>query len=208
MTTTATVEYAGFWRRFGAFMIDGMILGLVSMIFKMFGFGSTGMGALLALLYQPFFESSELQATPGKALLNMRVTDMNGQRITIKRAAIRYVMRLLSILFACIGFLVMLFTEKRQTFHDLVAETLVVRGEVTNVHYLKAWYNQVLAVLNLAEKNASGKSSEPPANSYTGGDPGAKADPADFAALYELYQKGFLTEAEYQHKREELLKRL
>ena len=202
---TTELEYAGFWRRFGALIIDGVILAVVSLVFKIISLNSIGISVLLAILYQPFFESSELQASPGKALLNMRITDLKGQRISFKKAVIRYVMRIVSSMIVCIGFLMMLFTEKKQTLHDVVAETLVVRGEVKNINFFQAWYHQVLEVLGMVDKVPAKRTESFSANTSSSS---AQASPADLAGLYELFQKGILTEAEYNQKREEVLKKL
>jgi uncharacterized RDD family membrane protein YckC len=193
-----TTEYAGFWRRFGAIMIDGILIAVVGLFFKLLGLYSVGLDILLALLYTPFFEASELQATPGKALLDMRVVSLTGERITFKKAFIRYLVRIVSGLLLCFGFLMMLFTEKKQTLHDLAAETLVVRGDIKDVNYFQAWYHQILSVLGMMDKVPEKRDST------------ASASPSasDLAELYELYQKGILTEAEYNQKREELLKKL
>src|SRR5437868_2321872 len=115
-------NYAGFWRRFGAILIDGIMIAIVGLLFKIIGLYSVGLDILLALLYTPFFEASELQATPGKALLDMRVVSLTGERITFKKAFIRYLVRIVSGLLICFGFLMMLFTDKKQTLHDLAAE--------------------------------------------------------------------------------------
>ncbi len=194
----AKPDYAGFWRRGVALIIDGFIIAMISLLFKITAVSSVGIDILLALLYTPFFESSVLQATPGKAFLDMRVVSMSGGRISFKKAIIRYLVRIVSGLLLGFGFLMMLFTEKKQTLHDLAAETMVLRGEVKNQNYFQAWYQQVLQVLGMAEKPTE-KSTESKEH---------MASPSDLAGLYELYQKGVLTEAEYNQKREELLKKL
>lgn len=197
-------DYAGFWRRAGALIIDGIIVGLISVLFKIISLNSVGIDVLLALLYTPFFESSELQATPGKAFLDMRVVSMSGGRITFKKAIIRYFVRILSGLLLCFGFLMMLFTDKKQTLHDLAAETLVVRGEVKNLNYVQAWYQQVLQVLGMVDKVQT----KPTETTLSATSSSQSVTPSDLVGLYELYQKGILTEAEYNQKREELLKKL
>lgn len=195
------MTYAGFWRRLGAIMIDGFFVALVSVLFNVVGLHSVGLDILLALLYTPFFEASVLQATPAKALLDMRVVNLNGERITFKKALIRYLMRIVSGVLLCFGFLMMLFSDKKQTLHDLVAETLVVRGSLSGVNYFQAWYQQVLAVLGMTDKVP--EKTKPPEASGT-----SAVAASDLAGLYELYQKGLLTETEYKQKREELLKKL
>lgn len=192
------MEYAGFWRRFLAVLIDA-VFGIIIGIFINILFPSKFAGGIIfSLLYQPFFDSSVLQGTPGKALLDMRIVDLNGQRITLKKALIRFAMRIVSSVLLCIGFLIQPFTEKRQTLHDIAAETLVVNGSIKNVNFFRAWYDQMLEALGMVDKvpaeRAKSSSSQP--------------SPADLAGLYDLYQKGILTESEYNEKREELLKRL
>jgi len=146
------MEYAGFWRRFGGVLIDGFIGGLIGLVLGLIVRSPLAIGIVFALFYQPFFESSELQATPGKALLGMRITDLNGNRITFKQAIIRYFVRIISGMLLCFGYLLMLFSDKKQTLHDMAAETLVVRGDIQNVSYFQAWYNQVLEVLGMVDK--------------------------------------------------------
>ena len=87
---------------------------------------------LLSLLagwvYFGFTESSSWQATIGKKLLNLKVTDMSGNRLTFGRASGRYFAKILSGLTCLIGFVMAAFTEKKQALHDMVANTLVVKN--------------------------------------------------------------------------------
>ena len=73
------------------------------------------------------FESSVYQATLGKMMLGLRVTDLHGKRISIGRAVGRYFAKILSAVILCIGFIMAAFTQKKQALHDLIAGTLVVR---------------------------------------------------------------------------------
>lgn len=195
------MEYAGFWRRFGAMIIDGLIIGCLGLVLGIVSLNHYSVAFVVSLLYEPIFDSSFLQASPGKALLGMRVTDLQGQRIIFKKSFVRYVMKIISGGLFMIGYFIQLFTEKRQTLHDFVAETLVVRGEVKNVNFFRAWYEQVQDILGMVEKVPKSQS---PSNAPTE----TAATPADLAALYELYQKGIFTESEYVEKREQLLKKL
>jgi len=85
-----------------------------------------GLLAALGCLYFTMFEASSWQATPGKRILRIYVTDLNGQRITFVRALIRNLARQISG-FLFIGYLVAGFTEKKQALHDIVASCLVLR---------------------------------------------------------------------------------
>ena len=76
--------------------------------------------------YYVLSESSPLQATLGKVLLGMIVTDLNGRRIRRGRALRRFLARILSALPLQFGFLMAAFTPKKQALHDVVAGTLVV----------------------------------------------------------------------------------
>jgi uncharacterized RDD family membrane protein YckC len=200
------MDYASFWRRFGAMFIDGVFGGILGGLMAAIFRAPIPVSLVCALLYQPVFEASILQATPGKALLGMRVTDLLGQRITFKKALIRYLMKLVSGFILLIGYLMQPFTEKRQALHDIVAETLVVRGDIQNINYFQAWYTEVQEILGMIEKTPS----QPPPGSGSAASPGpvSAASPSDLAGLYELFQKGILTEAEYNQKRAELLKKL
>jgi len=146
----APARYGGFWRRFAAAFLDGLILWAV-------GFGakflmrmsagvpigslwkpSTGAAPLyscaegLVLLvvgwiYGAGLESSVKQATLGKMALEMRVTDLAGRRISFGRATGRHFGKYLSALFLGIGFLMVGFSQMKQGLHDMMAGTLVVR---------------------------------------------------------------------------------
>ena len=81
---------------------------------------------VLAWLYFTLQESSTRGATIGKRLLRLRVTDERGNRITLARANARYWSKFFSDETFCAGYLVILFTPRKQALHDLVARTLVV----------------------------------------------------------------------------------
>jgi uncharacterized RDD family membrane protein YckC len=149
-----SAPYAGFWRRFVAVVLDGLILTFVTSPIQwfirppMFGWlnsdnvsfdqvmaalgalmGWFVLGATCNWLYFSLFESSKLQGTLGKAALNIRVTDSEGKRISFGRATGRYFAKLLSGALFLIGYLIQPFTKRRQALHDLIAATLVVRRD-------------------------------------------------------------------------------
>jgi uncharacterized RDD family membrane protein YckC len=80
----------------------------------------------LEFLYHTLFEASIWMATPGKRILRLYVTDLNGQRLTWGRAFLRNITRQISG-FLFIGYVMAGFTEKKQALHDLIAGCLVVR---------------------------------------------------------------------------------
>lgn len=144
--------YAGFWRRFGGSIIDSIILMIPGFILTGTG-GNIGLGIgvgfILGFLYRPFFESSSLAGTPGKALLGMAIVAENGDPITFKQACIRFFSMYLSMLIAYIGYFMQPFTTRRQTLHDMLAEVVVIRRETSpDVNYFKAWKAQFKSVVD------------------------------------------------------------
>jgi uncharacterized RDD family membrane protein YckC len=117
-------QFAGFWARTGAFLIDSIILSLLAAPFlSILPFGS-----LLAWwLYYALMESSGWQATLGKRALGLRVTDVNGVRIFFSRATARFFARLLCTATLGIGFLMVGWTRHKQGLHDMVSGCLVYK---------------------------------------------------------------------------------
>jgi uncharacterized RDD family membrane protein YckC/predicted RNA-binding Zn-ribbon protein involved in translation (DUF1610 family) len=141
-------EPAGFWLRFGAYFIDTLIISIVGCFVGLFvGIGLFVMmaqglqadrdpardvifnliGLIIGWLYWAGMESSSNQATLGKMAVGIKVTDMNGNRITFARASGRYFGKILSGLICLIGYVMAAFTEQKQALHDILAGCLVVR---------------------------------------------------------------------------------
>jgi uncharacterized RDD family membrane protein YckC len=140
--------YGGFWRRAVAFLIDNLILGfLVALVIASNPAAfmvNPDVNALTLKLIPPFtrlgfitvyfimwvyfsgFEASAWQATPGKRILRLYVTDLGGHRLTFVRAAMRNVARMISALLL-VGYILAGFTEKKQALHDLLAGCVVLR---------------------------------------------------------------------------------
>jgi uncharacterized RDD family membrane protein YckC len=152
---TGHPAYAGFWARASAYSIDYTLVSVVTtafllVIFRMLGIslipmgeglgdssGSMSMFGQIVILelvdivttgiYFAWMESSIWQATLGKRMLGIRVTDLGGRRISFARASGRYLAKLVSSLAFCVGFMMAAFTEKKQALHDIMAGTLVVK---------------------------------------------------------------------------------
>ena len=100
------------------------------LIFMIFSFiGTIFLVAILGgWLYYAYFESSAWQGTPGKRVLNLYVTDMNGNPVTFGRASGRFFARLITRLIPLgIGYILAGITEKKQALHDMIAACLVLR---------------------------------------------------------------------------------
>lgn len=86
---------------------------------------------VLAWLYFAVLESSPWQATLGKLALGIRVTDLQGRRISFPRALGRYLAKYLSLIILGIGFLMVAWTKRKQGLHDMIANTLVLNGRAS-----------------------------------------------------------------------------
>jgi uncharacterized RDD family membrane protein YckC len=79
-------------------------------------------------LYFAGMESSERQATFGKAAMSLQVTDLDGRRLSFGHATGRFFSKIITGLIPLgIGYIMAGFTEKKQALHDMIAGTLVLR---------------------------------------------------------------------------------
>lgn len=81
---------------------------------------------ILQWLYYVFLESSNLQGTVGKIPLGIIATNINGKRLNLAQANIRYWSKNVSGLILCIGYIVAIFTNKKQALHDIIANSVIV----------------------------------------------------------------------------------
>jgi uncharacterized RDD family membrane protein YckC len=125
-SSAASVVYAGFWRRFGAWFVDVLILVIPAILISRIGSAGSLLVFLGEWVYFAYQESSEAQATIGKRALGIIVTDEAGNRISFGRATGRYFAKIISALIILIGFIMIAFTRKKQGLHDMIAGTLVV----------------------------------------------------------------------------------
>jgi uncharacterized RDD family membrane protein YckC len=123
----ATAAYAGFWRRFAAAFIDGILLGIVDTILRLvLGGVGAGLGLLVGIAYFTYFHGSSGQ-TPGDAALSIRVVDKNGgEPIGYGRAFVRWLVSIVSGLVILVGYLWMLWDSDKQTWHDKAANDVVI----------------------------------------------------------------------------------
>ncbi len=131
MTDAMTVSYAGFWKRLGAIIIDTILVGVVAGILGgiLGGNQTNGINFILGAAYFILMEGSDKQATLGKMALGIKVTDLQGRRVSYGRAAGRHFAKIISGIILGIGFLMAAFTAKKQALHDIIAETLVVNAK-------------------------------------------------------------------------------
>ena len=130
-----STSYSGVTRRFAAYLIDVVvqliIIGIAAFLLEMQSVvGLLTCGAILfahAWLYFALMESSKYQATVGKLALGLKVVTVKGQRLSFLRASGRFFGKIFSRLFLGLGFVMMLFTKKRQCLHDKLVGAVVIK---------------------------------------------------------------------------------
>ncbi len=152
MEAGQSVEYAGFWRRFAAVLIDTLVLLIIiTPLLYFFSEGSYLIGFdpegdfvaqvmvlpvdwnyllindLLPMVLVIFFWV-RFRGTPGKQLLGCEVVDAKTLgNLSVGQSILRYIGYFLSTLPLCLGFLWVAVDKKKRGFHDLLAHTLVIR---------------------------------------------------------------------------------
>lgn len=138
-----TAKRAGFVRRAAAQVLDwavAFVLLVAAALTAQFGFqlsvdgqdwfpATLGILCLMLWAYHVLSWKSPRQATPGQRLLGLQVVDLDGRRIGWWRGSARFFMRFLSYYSVGIGFLMQLFNAQRQTLHDRICGTLVLRRQ-------------------------------------------------------------------------------
>jgi len=151
-----SMTYAGFWPRFGAYLIDGIVAGIIlkiSMWLAMLpmtyylsqGFmsGNPQLGAIPPSLPMALFLGVSLSvtlqalyyilmwgrrgATLGKMAMKIKIVSTDGSDISYGAAFLRYIGTIISSIPFSLGFLWMLWDDNSQTWHDKIASTYVVR---------------------------------------------------------------------------------
>jgi uncharacterized RDD family membrane protein YckC len=132
-------EYAGFWIRFGAKFVDGIILNvagrLIGLVIGLALKGSetavyigAGIGLVINAAYVIYF-TGKYGATPGKMACKIEVIRADGEPMTYGRATGRYFAEILSSLTLLIGYIMVAFDEEKRALHDRICDTRVVRKQ-------------------------------------------------------------------------------
>ena len=147
-------DYAGFWRRAAALMLDSIIVTIVVyfllfVLALLFGMGlgasgMTGMGsnssainaiaiasvavpALLTICYFALWNASANMATPGKMAAGLVVVNAQAQRISLGQAFLREFVKLIGTWFFFLTFATQPISARRQAIHDFASATVVLR---------------------------------------------------------------------------------
>ncbi|UCB43633.1 MAG: RDD family protein [Dehalococcoidales bacterium] len=149
-----SVEYAGFWIRFAASIIDSIIVEAVYFLFAFLLYR-----AVIADLYSPFISVFWFPIpwllpwlyywlfiglkgqTLGKMAVGIKVINIQGEKPGLGLAALREIVgKLVSSIVFCLGYLWIAFDEQKQGWHDKIASTYVVKVES---HNMRGGYNEV-----------------------------------------------------------------
>jgi uncharacterized RDD family membrane protein YckC len=119
---------AGFWKRFAAGFLDGIILFIIDIILRVIFKGAGSVVSLpVSLVYFTLFVGASRGQTPGMSALGIRVISFDGSgSIGYGRALIRWVGGLLSTIVIFLGFFWMLWDKEKQCWHDKLASDVVV----------------------------------------------------------------------------------
>ncbi|MPW75176.1 transporter [Moraxella catarrhalis] len=135
-------EYAGFWIRFAALIVDNLIIMIISAPYWFYNYQQM---VAMPVDQMPLYSAGDAilhlvigaavvwfwvkkGATPGKMLFGLQVRDAKtGQFISVPRALLRYFSYLISYLILCLGFIWAGFDKKKQGWHDKIAKTVVVK---------------------------------------------------------------------------------
>jgi uncharacterized RDD family membrane protein YckC len=123
---------ASFGRRFVAWLVDVILLGIVIGVIQAVTERLVAdlVGFAIGLLYYSYLEGSNSGQTIGKRALGIRVIDFGtGGPIGFGRAVIRYLGRIVSTIPCFLGYFWMLWDKERQCWHDKFANDVVVPVE-------------------------------------------------------------------------------
>ena len=142
----SALEFAGFWRRLTAFIVDGVIAGIIISTIVASVFPFTWIPFVGVTHWVPFYRGAIQNIisngfnliyvvgfwmwrgqTPGKMLLNVKVIRTDGSNISPGYAILRYLGYLISGFFFGLGFLWIAFDARKQGWHDKIADTYVVK---------------------------------------------------------------------------------
>jgi uncharacterized RDD family membrane protein YckC len=136
------MRYAGFWKRVGAKIIDGIILYIVNIALSfalglnLFATKRTAEEIPLAMIlmavqyiiyfgYEVFF-IGKYGATPGKMAIGIKIVNADGSKVSYLKAFGRIFANILSALILGIGYIMVAFDDEKRALHDRICNTRVI----------------------------------------------------------------------------------
>jgi uncharacterized RDD family membrane protein YckC len=138
---SSSPDYAGFWQRAAAFLIDALIVIviLVPVMIVVFGMREISLDpaehswdllAFLAIAVAVLGFWRYCGATPGKLALAVKIVDAaSGQPPTTGRLVVRFLAYFVSAFPLYLGFFWIAFDRRKQGWHDKIAGTVVINSE-------------------------------------------------------------------------------
>src|SRR5690606_1756034 len=150
-------DYAGFWLRVVAFVIDSIVLSVLYLLVIIPLYDALLPPAaiaidpdrpaqgqslfdqvlkpdvslliliVVAIVYYAIMEASRHQGSLGKLALELKVTDAQGGRLSFSKSVLRNASKLLSAALLLLGYLAAAFTRRKQALHDLIAGAFVLK---------------------------------------------------------------------------------
>ena len=112
---------ASFWERLGAAFLDVIIVSILGALV-----GGPPLGFLVALAYFAGMWAWK-GTTVGGVVLNLKVVRLDDKPVTFTVALVRGLASALSVIVLFLGFLWMIWDQEKQTWHDKIAGTVVIR---------------------------------------------------------------------------------
>lgn len=122
LVPNATLPRAGFWVRMAALLIDVILVGMI--------FGPVGAGELIVPGLAAYGAVMwKLKGTTiGGIVCSLRVVRLDDRPLDWPTTVVRALGCFLSLAVACLGFVWVVFDPERQSWHDKIAGTVVVRA--------------------------------------------------------------------------------
>ncbi|MGE5840070.1 MAG: RDD family protein [Deltaproteobacteria bacterium] len=138
VTVAGEMVYAGFWIRFGAKFIDGILLGITGFVLGFLGslivrqpvavvVVENVLSFALSVAYATYFVGA-YSATPGKMACGLKVVRPDGEKISYARACGRFFAEFVSSLTLAIGYIMAAFDGEKRALHDRICDTRVIRA--------------------------------------------------------------------------------
>jgi uncharacterized RDD family membrane protein YckC len=138
---SSSPDYAGFWQRAAAFVIDALLVTVILTPLMVVVFGmrrlsldpsehSWDLLALVAIAAAVIAFWRFCGATPGKIALGVKIVDAaSGEPPAASRLALRFLGYFVSALPLYLGFLWIAVDRRKQGWHDKIARTVVINSE-------------------------------------------------------------------------------
>ncbi len=133
-------DYCGFWRRFAANSLDGIILGIIFRAINEIlhataslsgtaypGFSEWMLCTIVFWAYTIWFKGYR-GATPGYYILGIKLISINGTHVNVKQILIRIISSFFSAIPFGLGYIWIIIDADRQAWHDKIAGTYVIKS--------------------------------------------------------------------------------